>query len=198
MSDLWIASHVLLWIAVVVQGVLIVALMRQVGSLLIRVGAVHSLDAGYGPDIGTPAPWVPEIARGNDSRALLLTFLSTNCGTCEAIVPALNAVSEAYSATVVVVIVAEDPVSVLKRWTERHRLKPEALAAPEAFKAYGIDGTPYAFVLDSDRTVAARGGVNHIEHLEDLIRRCTLSQRVEDEPLETTPEPIPLLPAGGA
>lgn len=195
MSDLWIASHVLLWIAVVFQGVLIVALMRQVGSLLIRVGAAHSLDAGYGPDVGSPAPWVPESVAADDVRPLLLAFIGTRCGTCEALAPALNAVADSYSSRLSVVIVAEDSPDEVVRWSVQHRLKPPAISEPEAFKAYGIEGTPYAFVLDADRRVAARGGANHIEHIEDLIRRCTVPQANERESEGEAMKSLPLVQA---
>src|SRR6266542_1070177 len=111
---------------------------------------------------------VPSAA---DDKLTLLTFVSTSCGTCDALVPALNAVARSYSARIVPLVVAREDAGELTRWAKMNRLKVPTLSAPEAFERYGVDGTPYAFVLDEKDRVAARGGVNHLEHLESLIRQ---------------------------
>jgi methylamine dehydrogenase accessory protein MauD len=169
---MWVTSMVLLWVAVIAQGVIIVALLRQVGSLLIRVAAVPSTDAGFGPEIGEPAPWMPH--RYQADLPLLLAFVSTDCGTCDAIVPALNALASSYREQASILVIASAKEPTLMDWVRTRRLHVPAISAPAAMNAYEIEGTPYVFVIDVKGQVAARGGVNHIEHLEDLLRRCTL------------------------
>lgn len=175
MTDLWLASHVLLWVAVVAQGVLIFALMRQVGSILLRVGPGTVLDGGVGPRIGDVAPWRPEGLSAhvrNSGPSTLMAFVSSSCGACDDIVPALNGIARSYADSVSVLALGRESPSELEQWKRTRRLKIPAVSAPEAFSEYGIHGTPYVFILDRDGLVAARGGVNHVEHLEALLRRC--------------------------
>jgi methylamine dehydrogenase accessory protein MauD len=180
MDSVLVTSHALLWVAVIVEGVVIIALLRQVGSLLIRVGSVRGLDAGYGPPVGQPAPWLPEFWSSDGSKALLLVFLSTECGTRDALVPAVNSVSRAYSDILDVVSVFSSPKEEVRTWVRDRGLKVPHVRAPEASEAFAIGGTPYAFVVDKRAEIAARGGVNHIEHLESLIRQCHIMSSSED------------------
>jgi methylamine dehydrogenase accessory protein MauD len=166
-----VVSHILLWVAVVVQGIVLVALMRQVGTLLLRVGSTKALDAGYGPGIGEETPWSPDPI-GEDDRPVLLMFLSPSCGTCSALVPAVNAVARGYASTLRVMAVLDASEPEVSQWTHVHRLRTESLASPEAYEALGIQGTPYAFVISNTGRVQGRGTVNHIEHIESLLRRC--------------------------
>lgn len=183
MNDLLTVSHVLLWVLVLAEGLVLVAVMRQVGSLLLRVGSSRVLDLGVGPPVGHPAPWVPDDASQvfSDPRGLVvLAFLSTHCSSCEDVVPAINAAASAYAPEVAVVAFGEEDDSELIRWKAKHGLKVPFIRSREAFKNYEVESTPYAFVVDSDRLIAARGGINHVEHLEALIRKC-VGRKVSDE-----------------
>lgn len=178
MNDVWVASHLLLWVTVVVQGIVILALLRQVGSLLLRVGSIKAIDAQFGPEIGSKAPKVEEIeaASSGSDKMTLLSFLSTTCGDCAYLVPALNAAASSYSSRVQVLALGRESSVEVHRWAAKQRLRVASISSPDAFEAFGIDGTPYAFVLDSEGWVVGRGGVNHIEHLESLLRTCCSSQ----------------------
>ncbi|HEV2756497.1 MAG TPA: hypothetical protein VG318_12070 [Actinomycetota bacterium] len=192
MSDTLTTSHVLLWILVTLEGLVILALLRQVGSLLLRVGSVNALDSGVGPEPGMPAPWLPprdQQGPKDPDHLTLLAFLSTRCGACDDLVPALNAISSSYENVDVVALVRDDEDDV-RRWKAGARLKPGPVTAPAAFEEYGVDGTPYAFVVDADALVAGRGGVNHIEHLEALLRSCRPRRVDEVQEDESTRELI--------
>lgn len=175
MNRVLVASHWLLWVAVLMQSILILSLMRQVGSLLLRVGSLRPLDAGYGPPIGHEAPWLPPSFRvpSEDDKTLLLVFVSTTCSDCAALAHPLNAVAASYSQVSVVTVSADDE-SELAAWAQRNRLRVAVVSAPDAVEAYEIGGTPYAFVVSPDGTIRARGGVNHIEHVEALLRQCQI------------------------
>jgi thiol-disulfide isomerase/thioredoxin len=169
----------------VAQSIMIVSLLRQVGSLLIRVGTIHSLDAGFGPEVGDPAPWLPETHtdKANSPDApLLLAFMSTSCGTCDAIVPALNAVARDYARRLNLNVLLADGQEAVRDWRLARGLRPTTTSASEAFSSYEIEGTPYAFVIASDGRVAARGGINNIEHIEELLRRCEVTRPARAEP----------------
>ncbi len=173
MSSLWGVSHVLLWVAVVIQGIVILALMRQVGVLLLRIRSSPLFQGEVGPEIGEPAPWDPASAGLERTKELqLLVFMSVGCGTCEVLAPALNAISKSYRDRIAVAAVAREDSESLGVWSRRLGLRVALASAPAAFESFEVDGTPYAFVIDQQLKVVAKGGVNHVEDLETLLARC--------------------------
>ncbi|MGI8616889.1 MAG: TlpA family protein disulfide reductase [Actinomycetota bacterium] len=188
-------SHIFLWILVVVEGLLLVAVMRQVGTLLIRVGTVKPIDAGSGPAVGEDAPWVPSSDPG-DRRSWLLVFMSTTCGSCDSLVPAVNAVAASYRSSIRIVVLAREKQRVLDSWAEKRKVRVRHESAVEPFDLYGVEGTPYAFVLNPQGKVLGQGGINHMEHLESLILRCGVLRSSESEPAMLDEGLIPLSSVG--
>lgn len=183
MNGLSAVSQALLWVVVIVQGIVIVALLRQVGSLLLRVGVARPMDQGTGPPVGELAPWLPAEDGVLGPRMRLLAFVSTGCGTCEALAPALTAVAESYRDRISVTVIGREPLELLMRWQRQHGLKAPVVSEPGAFDAYGIDGLPYGYVIDADDHIVNRGGVNHIEHVEALLAPCVGTNREEADPM---------------
>lgn len=179
MGRIWLTSHLLLWLLVALEGIAILVLMRQVGALLLRVGSARPLDAGIGPSVGDLAPWLPEGWEDLEQESRLLMFMSPQCGTCEAVVPALNSLSRTFAEELWVAAIGRVSRSEFSDWARDKGLNTPAISSLEGWEAFGIDGTPYAFVLDGLGHVIGRGGVNHLEHLETLLRRCGLSAREE-------------------
>jgi methylamine dehydrogenase accessory protein MauD len=190
MDDVFVISHVTLWLVVLAQGFIIIALMRQVGVLLLRVGSSSAFDAGTGPALGNAAPWTPATA-DDDERLTLLAFVSTSCGSCDAIVPGLNAVARDYRDTVRVQAITRESVQASVAWADSAHLRIPITSSVEAFEAYQIDGTPYSFVVDRAGRVRGRGGINHIEHIESLVRTCLSDDQVSnpDEIVLVAPAP---------
>lgn len=176
MSGIWLASYVLLWILVAVQALVVVALMRQVGTLLLRVGTSTAFDLGTGPAAGEDAPWLPSEAfdtnGGTGGRATLLVFLSTGCGICDVIAPGMNAIMSAYADSARVFGVAREKQDVVESWAQTKRVRVPMLTEAAAFDAYAVSGTPYAYVIDAKGVVQAGGGVNTTDQLETLLRQC--------------------------
>jgi len=185
MSGLWFASHALLWVLVVVEAILLIALMRQVGTLLLRVGTSTAFDAGGGPAIGAEAPWVPAEAfdadSGTDGRAAMLVFVSVGCGMCDVLAPGLNAIASAYAASSRVYAVGRETKDALESWARSKRVRVPVLSQPDAFDAYEVSGTPYAYVVDAAGVVQAGGGVNTTDQLEGLLRQCMSAENRSSE-----------------
>jgi thiol-disulfide isomerase/thioredoxin len=176
---------VLLWALALVEGLIIVALMRQIGVLLLRVGTATAFDVGRGPNIAEPAPWLPDGLPPDHRRGFVLVFLSSGCGICDLLAPGLNALQSTYSREFWFLAVGRESAEVLRSWAQKHRLRVPIMSSTDAFQAYEIEGTPYAFVIDDQRRVRARGGVNHTDQLEALLRLCLAAEsevRGEEEP----------------
>ena len=134
----------LLGLAVVVLFVLLMALYRQVGVLEARLGTPSALElAGEGPPLGTPAPELLPLERRGPE---LVAFASPGCRLCLELEPALRAL-------------------------ERDGLPVHSVIEdeqPGVFADYRVPGTPFVVYL-VDGVVAARGLVNTLEQVEELI-----------------------------
>ena len=132
-------------VAVVILTVLVLALYRQVGVLEGRLGPRAALEiAEEGPTLGARVPPLAALAgRGPE----LVAFSSPGCRLCAELRPALDAL-------------------------EREGLPVHAVNedrdAP-TFAAWGVPGTPFVvYVVDGH--VAAKGLVNTLEQIEELIQ----------------------------
>ena len=76
-GSVWVASYVVLWLAVLVLGVAVVALLRQLGVLHARLAPMGTHFAGEGPDLDSHAP---AVGLAYDRAALtVLAFTSPTC-----------------------------------------------------------------------------------------------------------------------
>ncbi len=139
-----VAALVALAMAVAILVVLVLALYRQVGVLEGRLGPRAALElAEEGPPLGRPAPRLALLGRRG---AELIAFSSPGCRLCAEIAPALEALERE---GLVVHAVNEDQDA-------------------EVFAAFGVPGTPFVVYL-ADGLVAAKGLVNTLEQIEELI-----------------------------
>jgi hypothetical protein len=130
--------------AVLVLGALVLALYRQVGILTLRVGPGVALElAEEGPPVAEAAPELEGLARSGQE---LVAFFSPGCRLCRQLAPAVRALAHG---GLPVRVVYEDQES-------------------EAFERWRVPGTPFAVHL-VEGTVAAKGTVNTLEQLEQLV-----------------------------
>jgi thiol-disulfide isomerase/thioredoxin len=159
---IWQLIVVLLVVTVVAMAVVLVAVARQVGSLLLQVAPQRPGSIEGGPAIGA-AVEVP----GLSSVPAVVTFVSPGCAPCEALTPAIPAVARHYpELTLLAAIVGGDGV-------ERDRLaadlSPYGRKDLERLQAeWGVPGTPFAVGIDSDGLARLSGVVNNLDQLEAL------------------------------
>src|ERR1700760_3122173 len=92
-----VVSQILLWVVIIVQGIVILALARQVGVLHERVAPAGALIHGSGPGVGEQSPRLEVHAMGGNAvtigaplaagRALLMLFVSATCPICKKLIP---------------------------------------------------------------------------------------------------------------
>lgn len=148
-GGVWIASYVLLWVAVIGLSIVVVALLRQVGVLHTRLRPLGVHFAGEGPERLAPAPPLPG-ADYADHRLTLIAFTSPTCDICAQLVPALRSVERQYS---------EVRLHVLSLGTETQPV----------FDAFNVRSTPYLVTVDGDGVVQGRGVANSLEQAEVLL-----------------------------
>ena len=169
-------SELLLWAAVAVLSLTVVALARQIGVLHERIAPVGALKIDAGITVGTPAPAIalttltgaPVLIGGARQRGQLLLFVAPRCPVCKKIIPITLSFVEREDLELV--FIADGLREEQERMVERFKLKGFAYAnSPELGMRMGVGKLPYAVLVDRHGIVAGAGLVNSREHLESLV-----------------------------
>jgi hypothetical protein len=153
MSGWWTAAFVGQWVLLVVLGLVVVALARQVGTLHLRLGPRGALEIdSEGPAIGDALPAVSAraadgrlVALGGPGSGRLILFSSPTCIVCREVAPGMPAAARAGG------------------------LEPHVIHDPDAERDLDVPGTPFLLVLDELGIVRAKGTVNNLEQMEGLV-----------------------------
>jgi methylamine dehydrogenase accessory protein MauD len=171
-------SQILLWIVVILQGIAIFALARQIGVLHERVAPAGALINSAGPGVGEQSPRLEVHALGGNAvtvgaslapgRALLMLFVSSTCPICKKLIPIAK--NFAKSERLDVLFVGDADVAEQRKLIAQFELDEHAFVnGPAVGMAYRVDKLPYAVLLDDAGRIAAKGLVNSREHFESLI-----------------------------
>lgn len=158
-GTIWIVSYVLLWMAVVVLGLTVIALLRQIGVLHTRVAPMGVHFAGEGPDRDTRAPDA-DVYDYSASPYTLLAFTSPTCELCATLVPQLHHMTTTYD---------ELDLRAVSSSTQE-----------STFTAFKVRSTPYLVAVDSTGIVKSRGVANTLDQVEEMLAEFL------DEPPSTT------------
>jgi methylamine dehydrogenase accessory protein MauD len=186
MSDpVWQILVGVLVVVAVIQATALIAVMRQVGGLLVRLNPTGVGDIDSGPELDTSVE-IPAMPPG---RPALVVFASPSCNLCRYLEAAIPAIRANYrEIDVVAVIMGADSDS--ERVAYGQRFGPSGRAdIPELAKEWNVDGTPFAVGLDAEHRVRVRGVANTLDHLEAvaetiILPRDELATTVDEETVE--------------
>jgi methylamine dehydrogenase accessory protein MauD len=180
MQNALVVSQVMLWIAVVVLGVVCLALVRQIGVLYERIMPVGALVVDKGPAVGTVVPAFElrdlqerEVKVGGiaaDARNTLLFFISPTCPVCKKLLPLLSSLQAKEGRNYRIVLASDGSRAEHEAFYRKANLQvfPYVLSQ-ELGMAFHIGRLPYAVVIDGEGKVRSKGLVNNREHLESLF-----------------------------
>lgn len=160
-GSIWIATYVLLWIAVLGLSVVTIALLRQVGVLHARMRPMGVHFAGEGPERLEPAPAQASIDYSRNALTLV-AFTSPTCDICKELIPSLDAVRREYK--------------------DLQYVQFEHGPDSPMFLEFNVRSTPYFVTVDGDGIVQGRGVANSLEQVEELI-----SESLDADTLRATP-----------
>lgn len=178
MQGAWMASYIALWATVVVLSCVVLSLMRLLGQMNERLGPAPALVTEQGPEIGDSFADVLAQSRVVEngilsfpkSRDSLVFFVAPGCPTCEGLLRSVRLFQTRRDPAVEVVVVSTSGNYEHNQDLMQRALldKVPFLSLPKLAQSLGIRSTPYAFWLDEDGLVRAKGVANTMEHLESL------------------------------
>lgn len=178
MADAWIIAVVVLWGVVIVQGVVIFALARQVGVLFERVAPMGALITDGGPKIGDASPRLDLVSLAGQSvsvgaaggRSMLIFFLSPTCPVCKKLLPVLKSAAAAEKSWLDVVLASDGERPRHETFVRQHALEafPYVLST-DLGMGYRVNRLPFGVLIDGEGIVRAKGLVNNREQLESLF-----------------------------
>ena len=176
--DALTVSVVLLWLAVLVLGVLLWALSRQVGVLFERVAPMGALVTDAGPPVGAASPSFaltglqsePVAIGGAQPLPTLVFFLAPSCPVCKKLIPVLKALLHDERRHLRIVLASDGEALDHLGFVRQYGLEamPYVLSA-ELGMGFRVSRLPYAVLLDTQGVVAAKGLVNSREQLDSLL-----------------------------
>ncbi|MBW2293428.1 MAG: methylamine dehydrogenase accessory protein MauD [Deltaproteobacteria bacterium] len=195
MMQALLISNIALWCVVVAMGLVIVALVRQVGVLYERVAPAGALAVREGAEVGQAAPQLSvetlagkqiEIgAPREDGRASLIFFLSPICPVCKTLLPALLSLGRHEAKTIEVLLASDGERAEHEEFVEEYGLSAlPYILSPDLGISFGVSKLPFAALVDHEGVLRARGLVNTREHLESLLEAMELGVGSIQEYLE--------------
>lgn len=170
---------VLLWVLMLLISVLVVLLYRQFG--LIYIGSRGRLGL-TGLAVGSEAPEVAHLrmagrdfaldwSAGGGGRGTLVIFGAPGCTLCKKLTPQLNLFADKWAHLVDLIFVEKGPLPGGPTHDPANRTQWMYAEDPEGelHRAFDIEATPYAFVVDSARRVLAKGIVNNADGAEGVM-----------------------------
>ena len=178
--DPLIVSNISLWIVVIMMGIVIYALTRQIGVLYERVAPAGALAMNQQLRVGDAAPELDlqtidssMIRIGgmpSDGKSKLMFFASPDCPVCKTLMPAVKSAAK-HEAGWLNLIIASDGMNLDHRgYVAQHELQGYPYIVSEILgKTYAVAKLPYAVLIDETGRIASIGIVNSREHLDSLF-----------------------------
>ena len=180
MSGLLLGAFALQWIVIIVLGLMMLALMRQVGLLHERLGPIGALTLPGGPQVGDVAPrfdieslnggTVQVGGAAEDGKATLLFFVSPTCPMCKSMLPVVLSMAREHAGSTRLVLASDGDEPLQRKMIDREGLGTQAFVlSTDLGRAHGVGKLPYAVLLDAAGRISAKGLVNNREHVESLF-----------------------------
>ena len=181
----WIAACVLL-VVVIWLGLALIGAVREIAELRDRVDALEGpgpspVHLGGGLAVGTLAPaWSIATPGGGVAssstfagRRHLLAFADATCRACDDVVPELVAAAGRGTVPPLAVIGRGDAKAAPEPWRAADvRVRIGSERGDEVSEAFGVDVSPFVFVVDEGGSVVARSGVATVDDVLRLVREA--------------------------
>jgi methylamine dehydrogenase accessory protein MauD len=180
MVEALIISNILLWIVVVIMGLMLFALVRQIGVLYERVAPAGALMINQNLKVGGEAPSLDlqDIKGGlvtiggvpENGKSKLLFFVSPTCPVCKTLLPVVKSADKSEKDWLDVILASDGENNDHNAYINEHQLEKFTYISSEILgRSYGVSKLPYAVLIDEQGKIASMGIINSREHLESLF-----------------------------
>jgi hypothetical protein len=181
----WIAACLLI-VVVIWLGLALIGAIREIAELRDRVDALGApkptpVHLGGGLAVGTLAPaWSIATPGGGvasssafEGRRHLLVFADATCRACDEVVPELVAAAGRGTVPPLAVIGRGEAEATPEPWRAADvRVRIGSERGDEVSEAFGVDVSPFVFVVDEGGSVVARSGVATVDDVLRLVREA--------------------------
>ncbi|MEW6716248.1 MAG: hypothetical protein AB1345_01905 [Chloroflexota bacterium] len=184
MTGFWLASYLTLWLFVLLQALLLLALIRHIGNLrlwLRQAGVIRDMGvAEEGVSVGTTVENLTDLVQSKsnlslheDHRAKMLLFVPAGFFGCDELLPSLKEFEEQYGDILQLIIVSfepavEDQFEVVKRMGIRAPIITEH--GWKIAQVCQVVSAPYAMIVDWQNVVRSKLPVGDAQGLEELVQ----------------------------
>ena len=170
------AAILVLTVVTILNSLVLVGLVRQVGLLHLRISPVPALEGIDEIDRDAPLPienppWMSRDDNDVEDGIFVFAFLSTTCSLCRDVIPGLPGLARIYRDAVFVV--TESAVSDMTAHLNSLAVDIPVLGLEHSMNEIGIPGTPFVAITDRLGYVRGAGAVNTLEQIEYLIEQST-------------------------
>jgi methylamine dehydrogenase accessory protein MauD len=183
-SSPWAVSIIALWAFTLFLAVLVIGALRQLGLINLRLGPDPGalLITESGLDRGVAAPDFEAVDVRTDEKVRLhdlpgvprvLTFVSPSCMACQAVLQGLNEVIATREEDYDFLVVCRDSTAACARLADMAGSTARIVADPTgaAELAFGVEMTPFAYLIDGNGIVLLRGVANDWRGVESLLNQ---------------------------
>jgi hypothetical protein len=167
-------SVILLGILCVLNTVAVVALIRQVGVLHLRIQPIAGLTGaggpGYGDELKLPSV-LSELAR-RDAARFLVAFVSPTCGICGPLTSSFGRIAKSAGPDTAVLLVIDASEQDASEYVRARGVSFLPYIADRASFNDNVPGAPWAVVTDGSGKVIISGGVNTLDNIEEMLARA--------------------------
>ena len=172
--NVWQLSVVLLGVLCLFNTVAVVALIRQVGVLHLRIQPVPGMTGAGGPAYGSELQLpttLSELAR-RDADRFLVGFVSPTCGVCGPVTAAFGRIAKSADGDTAVVLVIDASEQEANEYVRTKGVGFLPYIADGASLSANVPGSPWAVVADGSGKVIVSGGVNTLDNVEEMLAQA--------------------------
>ena len=167
-------SVILLGIICVLNTIAVVALIRQVGILHLRIQPVAGLSGAGGPDYGSQLQLPARLNEltNREAARFLVAFVSTTCGICGPLTSSFGRIAKSARSDTAVLLVIDASDQDASKYVRTKSVSFLPYIADQAAFNDNVPGAPWAVVTDGSGNVLVSGGVNTLDNVEEMLTRA--------------------------
>lgn len=169
MIEVLLVSQAILWVLVVGLGVVILALVRQIGVLHERVAPLGALMTDHAVDVGQAAPVIAatglrgeQIRLGGareDGKSQLLLFVSPTCPMCKKLIQVAKSFMRSERRQLWLAFVGDGDPAEQEQLVREHKIEAfPYVISPVVGMTYQVGKLPYAVLIDEAGVVRPAAG----------------------------------------